>query len=395
MSVNRNVVIGTGVGFILGLSLSYLFINTQMFTYNAVFLNDLQSRWSSYGDNNEKRQSEGTDSQPSTNLQYVNYPTTDAPFHSKDDMHRNPHDPRSHADLENATGPLVDVVFHSPEEDAHKDEGLVAEELSKKVRVLCWIMTGPQNHQAKARHVKATWGKRCNKLIFMSSEEDPTLPAIKLDVQEGRDNLWGKTKQAFEYVYKHHLDDADWFVKADDDTYMIIENLRYLLKNQNSSTPIFFGHKFKPYVNQGYFSGGAGYVLSKEAVIRFVETGIYNSSICRQDNDGAEDVEMGKCMENLHVTAGDSRDTYGRKRFFPFIPEHHLIPGLIGKDTWYYKYIFYPEEEGMACCSDHTISFHYVSPNMMYLLEYLIYHLRPYGINMNSYPEDFQITMDK
>jgi hypothetical protein len=78
-------------------------------------------------------------------------------------------------------------------------------------------------------------------------------------------------------------DEADWFMKADDDTYTIVENLRYMLEPHNATKPIYFGCKFKPYVRQGYMSGGAGYVLSKEALRRFVTQGITDKTgiICR------------------------------------------------------------------------------------------------------------------
>lgn len=55
-------------------------------------------------------------------------------------------------------------------DDAHAlENNSIANQLFNEVKVLCWIMTNPSNHQKKARHVKKTWGARCNKLLFMSS----------------------------------------------------------------------------------------------------------------------------------------------------------------------------------------------------------------------------------
>ncbi|CAG9812857.1 unnamed protein product [Phaedon cochleariae] len=70
-----------------------------------------------------------------------------------------------------------------------------------------------------------------------------------------------------------------------------------------------------------------------------------NKNICRQDNGGAEDVEMGKCLIAVNVTAGDSRDPEHRGRFFAFAPTHHLIPGHVDKSFWYWQYIFYNESQ--------------------------------------------------
>ncbi|XP_067621745.1 glycoprotein-N-acetylgalactosamine 3-beta-galactosyltransferase 1-like isoform X2 [Eurosta solidaginis] len=240
--------------------------------------------------------------------------------------------------------------FHRREEEyvmvptriSSKDDSTLAAQLYNETRVLCWVLTSPANHAKKAIHIHKTWGKRCNKLLFMSSEGDKALDSIKLPVKEGRGNLWNKTREAMKYIYDNHLNDADWFLKTDDDTYVIMENLRVFLYPLDTRAPVYFGCKFKKFVRQGYMSGGAGYVMSKEALTRFMEKAYPNDKICSK-RAGAEDKQMGICLQNVGVVAGDSRDEHKRGRFFPSQPEGHLIPK--SESHWYWRYIFYKTDD--------------------------------------------------
>ncbi|VDO90398.1 unnamed protein product [Schistosoma curassoni] len=62
---------------------------------------------------------------------------------------------------------------------------------------------------------------------------------------EGRNLLWNKTAGAIKYMAKHYANDYDYFMKADDDSYVIVENLRKILHKQNPDKPFIMGRRFK------------------------------------------------------------------------------------------------------------------------------------------------------
>lgn len=68
--------------------------------------------------------------------------------------------------------------------------------------------------------------------------------------------------------------------------------------------------------NHGYLSGGAGYVMSKEAIRRLGSALEKDIDFC--ENTGTEDVDVDKCFRKLDVYPKSSVDEFERERFVFF-----------------------------------------------------------------------------
>lgn len=125
-----------------------------------------------------------------------------------------------------------------------------------KPRVLCLILTSPKSFLTRTVAVNNTWAPRCDRYFFIT--ETPTdrsspefeisqqLPIAPLpNVVPGYYHLTRKSVLSFLFAYEHYLNDFDWFVKADDDTYLFMDNLKAFLSDKNSSEPVTFGYNFK------------------------------------------------------------------------------------------------------------------------------------------------------
>lgn len=116
------------------------------------------------------------------------------------------------------------------------------------------------------------------------------------------------------YLYTR-FGDYKWYLIADDDAYINMENMHSFINDKNANLPVTYGHDFKIIVDQGYHSGGCGYLLSGEAFQRVGHKLTTNQTFCQ--NSGIDDVDLAACLRLLGVRMNSSLDELGRERFLP------------------------------------------------------------------------------
>uniref|UniRef100_A0A0K0FPU0 N-acetylgalactosaminide beta-1,3-galactosyltransferase n=1 Tax=Strongyloides venezuelensis TaxID=75913 RepID=A0A0K0FPU0_STRVS len=261
----------------------------------------------------------------------------------------------------------IDEVFNKVENILFND-----------VTIFCLILTGPQYRKSRASYQKKTWIRGCNSYMYISSVRDPTLPSIALKVKEGKNNLWGKIKYGLRYVFNNYYRKPfDWFMLADDDTYVSMTNLRFLLITKNTSLPFHHGYRVKWHHSDGrtvkYVHGGGGDVLSREAFKRLVRHSLNNPKKCNRKGNGAGDFELSYCLINVGVRVNDGRDFINRPRFNPTNPLMNLASTYNHKfDKTMFRLSEGRSKHGIRHMPDYPISYHYLPGEMMLAIHYLL-----------------------
>ncbi|XP_069105956.1 glycoprotein-N-acetylgalactosamine 3-beta-galactosyltransferase 1-like isoform X2 [Argopecten irradians] len=263
-------------------------------------------------------------------------------------------------------------------------EKSAADEIYKNVTVLCYILTMEANLDNKVAVVNTTWARRCNRVLYIlcTGRNGPDILST-CAIGESKEHLTGKVRYSIKHIYQHYLNQYDWFLKADDDTFVVMENLRYLLSHYPTDKAGYLGYHFKLFVNQGYMSGGAGYVINRQALKQIVEWG-FGGNYCREDG-GDEDVEIGRCLEASGVSVFSSLDKFDRETFHTDSPWKHAL-GL--QPEYLDEYSNNGVKTGADCCSQYPVTYHHMDEEHMLFLEHMLYRTHVWGRHGKSDMKD-------
>uniref|UniRef100_A0AC35TI88 N-acetylgalactosaminide beta-1,3-galactosyltransferase n=1 Tax=Rhabditophanes sp. KR3021 TaxID=114890 RepID=A0AC35TI88_9BILA len=249
------------------------------------------------------------------------------------------------------------------------------DKLFHDVTIFCLVLSGKGFKTLRDDAIKATWLRKCNKYIFVSSvEEEDTLKATS---QHGYEYSYHKMKFGLKWIWKNYPNKYDWIYKVDDDAYAVMENLRmFLVRRDPNKAYQDFGFRARYYdhehlIKEGFIHGGSGAVFSKASLKKLITKGFPNLKVCRAANKQLEDQELSQCLSNLNIKPTDSRDYLQRHLFISSSisdissPTSILYwPTVIGRSI-------YPVAKGTKYLATYPVVFHRVSRTNVYVYEYV------------------------
>ena len=166
---------------------------------------------------------------------------------------------------------------------SHGEVCTLRDEYVFKKTLLVGVLTQQEYLPTRAKVLYETWGKEVDKLILFVGEDCNVsadlmhLPIVKL--KGVPDHVYPPLKKAFavmKYMYTHHINEFNWFIRADDDMYVRTKNLTDLLLQMNPYERVYLGRagtgrkedlkRLELLPHERYCMGGPGVILSNGAM---------------------------------------------------------------------------------------------------------------------------------
>ena len=180
--------------------------------------------------------------------------------------------------------------------------------------MLVGVQTAEKYLKTRMKAAHETWAQHIHgDVVFFSGEkstsyrEDINTSVVYLpDVP---DNMYPPQKKSFlmlKYMHDYYIDKYDWFVRADDDSFIIGPALGKFLSSINSSKLHYIGQggegredergQLGLKDNVAYCMGGPGVILSRATLIKLAP----NIGYCLQNPITLhEDTELGRCIHKF------------------------------------------------------------------------------------------------
>ncbi|XP_055297091.1 glycoprotein-N-acetylgalactosamine 3-beta-galactosyltransferase 1-like [Sitodiplosis mosellana] len=266
------------------------------------------------------------------------------------------------------------------------DDTTMADTLAKRIKILCWVHNNdPEANLIDA--IKKTWGNRCTGFITITTKGVNSTDVF--NIPNGKDSA--NLENAYRFIYNNFSSKYDWFLKTTGYSYVVMENLRFKLFAYDPLKSVGVGLALNNTKRQTYLSEKAGYALSKEALRKLIkgfDTGVECKNATKLHNN---EHRIGICMSEAKIHFAKSTDANDKQLFYDKFLDDFLMPDPNVKlpYPWYQDY---KVNHFLDSASNHSIAFCDISWHQMYVMEFLIYQLRPYGLETEMPPLPYVVS---
>uniref|UniRef100_A0AAF5CRM0 N-acetylgalactosaminide beta-1,3-galactosyltransferase n=1 Tax=Strongyloides stercoralis TaxID=6248 RepID=A0AAF5CRM0_STRER len=232
--------------------------------------------------------------------------------------------------------------------------------------LFCFTITNEKYHKDKVIAINNTWIQKCDHgEIYTESTTNlesniPFTDLFRHLSKEYNHPFW-RTLISLQYSYSKVSDKFNWYLKISDDTYLIVENLRNILKKYDSNKPYYMVLHSNVYLKEEEGS----FVFSRKAIELLSKELHQNDSLCPYNSN--EIIGIIECMRNIGAERITKivKDSKGKKKSRDWNIKTELHFRREENKIKNFKDSFTKKRDGFSIFDNNLISLHHLTPKKL------------------------------